>query len=186
MKDEQQRLASDGHLALLDESLSGLLVGVGTVTERKPLDTDTCTGLEVLFRIRRSVHLPEVVGDSLVVRLGGLEGLEGKTTLGSIRDLLALLPFGENQVVVGRRGDDGHARVVLGGCAEEGDTSDVDFLNGTRDSAVRLLSLKHERVQVAHDEGDGRDRVGSEVRKVRVDLTGENAWTSTSGRVFSG
>lgn len=64
--------------------------------------------------------------------------------------------------------------MVLGGCAKEGDTANVDLLNGGREGAVRLRRLEDERVEIAHNEGDGRDGIGSEVGDIRGDITGED------------
>jgi hypothetical protein len=65
--------------------------------------------------------------------------------------------------------------VVLGSCAEEGDAADVDLFDGSGEGAVRLGGLEDEGVQVADDEGDGRDLVGGQIGEVRVDLAGQNA-----------
>jgi hypothetical protein len=66
--------------------------------------------------------------------------------------------------------------VVFGSGAKESDTTDVNLFDGTGKGAVRLLSLQDERVQVADNQCDWRDLVGSEIGQVRVDLAGEDTW----------
>lgn len=151
------------------------MVGVRAVPQRQSLVTHTRSRLHLLGGVVRGVHLAEVVCDGLVVALGALERLESEPPPGLLGDLPLLLPLGEDRVVVGRAGDDGHAGVVLGSCAEEGDAADVDLFDGSGEGAVRLGGLEDEGVQVADDEGDGRDLVGGQIGEVRVDLAGQNA-----------
>ena len=140
------RLTLDGHLALLNKGLSGFLVRVGAVSQGDSLVPNTSSSLGVGSRVSARVHFPKVVGDSFIVSLGAFESLDSETSLGLVRDFAALLPFLEDDVVVGRRGDDRDTGVVLGSSPQKGDTANVNLLNGTGQSAVGLLSLEHEGV----------------------------------------
>lgn len=53
--------------------------------------------------------------------------------------------------------------MVLRCGAEEGYSADIDLFDGGGEGAVGFGGLEDEGVEVAHDEGDGGDRVGSEV-----------------------
>ncbi len=65
--------------------------------------------------------------------------------------------------------------MVFSSGPEESDTSNVNLLDRTCEGAVRLLGLEDERVEVADDEGDGGDVVGSKVGEVGVNLAGQDA-----------
>jgi hypothetical protein len=149
-------------------------VRVGSVPQRHSLVRYTSSGLGILSGIGTSVHLPEVIRDGLIVSLCALERLDGQTPLGLVRNLAALLPFLENDVVVGRRRDDGDTGVVLGGGSEEGDTTDIDLLNSGSEGAIGLGGLHDEWVEVANHQSDRGDLVGSQVCKVGFDLSGKD------------
>lgn len=170
-------LTLDGELSLGDKGLSRRLVGVGAVAELHLLDTGRRLGLATEL----SVLLAEVVRDGGVVLSGHLKCLEGETPAGLNGDLLLLLELLKHDLVVGGSGDDGDATMVLGRGTEERDTSDVNLLNGAREGAVGGLNGLDERVEVAGDDGDGRDRVGREVCKVGRDVAREDAWRKTEG-----
>lgn len=161
----------DRHLALLNESLGGFLVRVGTVPQSEPLVSNTGTCLHVVLNAGRSVDLPEVVADSLVVALGVFKSLDGKTSPSLGRHLPLGLEFSDDGLVVGRRRNNRDTTVVLGSGTEEGDTTDINLLDGTGKGAVRLGGLKNEGVEIADNKSDGRDRVGSEVGKVRRNVS---------------
>lgn len=98
---------------------------------------------------------------------------------------VAGLPLGEELVIVLGVREDDDAVVVLCRGAEKGDAANVDLLDGLgdrggRDAGDRLV----ERVQVAHDDGDGRDLVGLEVGGVRGDVAGEDACAKEVVRGF--
>lgn len=161
----------NGHLTLLNESLGRLLVRVGTVPQTQPLVSNTGASLHFLLNAGSSVNLPEVITDSLVVALGVLECLDGKTSPGLGRNLALGSELSDNGLIVGRRRNDGDTTMILGSSTKKGDTADVDLLNGTGKGAVRLCGLKDERVKVADNESDGRDLVGSKVGKVRRNIS---------------
>lgn len=166
----------DRHLALLNESLSGFLVRVGTVPQSEPLVSNTGTCLHVVLNAWRSVDLPEVVADSLVVALGVLKSLDGKTSPGLGRDLPLGLEFSDDGLVVGRRRNNRDTAVVLGSGTEEGDTTDINLLDGTSKGAVMLGGLKNEGVEIADNKSDGRDLVGREVGKVRRNVSRKDTY----------
>ena len=57
-------------------------------------------------------------------------------------------------IIVGRVGDDGNARGVLGGRAQRGRTTDVDVLNGIREGDLGVGDGLLELVQVDDDQVD--------------------------------
>lgn len=162
----------DGKGSLGDEGLSGSLVRVGSVPKLHPLDT----GARLDLSSEGGILLPKVVGDGGVVVGGLLERLEGESSLGVLTDGTRLPPLGKDGVVVGRGREDGHSAVVLGRSSEEGNTSNVDLLNGGGEGAVGLGRLKDEGVEVAGDDGDGSDRVGSKVGQVGRDVSRKDTW----------
>lgn len=174
----------NGHFALLNESLGRLLVRVGAVPQTQPLVSNTGASLHFVLNAGSSIDLPEVVADSFVVALGVLECLDGKSSPGLGRDLALGLELSDNGLVVGRGRNDGDTAVVLGSSTKEGDTANVNLLNGTGKSAIRLGGLKDERVEVADNEGDGRDLVGSEVGKVRRNISRKDTCTVSATVVF--
>lgn len=151
---------------------------VRSVPERHPLDSHAALGLPS----QAGVLLPEVVADRAVVLGRHLKRLEGEPPPRLVRDLARGLPLVEDNGVVGRGGEDGDPTVVLRGGAEEGDASDVDLLDGSREGAVRGGDGEDERVEVAGDDGDGRDRVGGQVREVRRDVAREDACSARRQR----
>lgn len=165
---------SNGHFTLLDKSLSGLLVRVGTIPQGQPLVPNTSCGLGVLCRIDAGVHLPKVIGNGLIVSLGAFKGLESQTSLGLVRNLSAGLPFLENVVIVGGRGDDGDTSMVLGCSPEERYTTNVNLLDGTCQGTIGLGGLHHKGIEVADDQGDGGDLVGSEIGQVGLNVSGQD------------
>ena len=169
------RLTSDEHLAVLNKRLGGLLVRVGTVSQRQALVSDTGSGLALGRGVQARVLLTEVVADGLVVRRSLLERLQGESSSGLLGDGALGLELGDDRVVVGRRADDGRSAVVLGSGSEESDTTDVNLLDGAGEGAVGLLRLQDEGVQVANDQGDGGDAVGLEVGEVGGDIPGEDS-----------
>ena len=100
----------------------------------------------------------EVVGDRGVVGRRALEDLEGEFAA-EFAERLRRLHRGEHALVVGRVGDDGDRRVVLGRAAEHGRAADVDVLDGVLEGAVRLRDGGFERVEVHDDEVDELDAV---------------------------
>jgi hypothetical protein len=53
--------------------------------------------------------------------------------------------------------------VILGSCAEEGDAADVYLFDSVGDGAVWLRDRRGEWVEVADDDGDGRNGLGLEI-----------------------
>ena len=95
----------------------------------------------------------EPTGDSRVVGGGGLVDLHLQTTTGGKRGAAAgLAHLGQDGVVVGRVGDDGDARGVLGGRAQHGGTADVDVLDGVREGDLGVGDSLLELVQVDDDQ----------------------------------
>lgn len=94
-------------------------------------------------------------GDSRVVGGSGLVDLHLQTTTGGKRGATAgLAHLGQDGVVVGRIGDDGNARGVLGGGAQHGGTADVDVLDGVRKGDLGVGDGLLELVQVDDDQVD--------------------------------
>lgn len=94
-------------------------------------------------------------GDSRVVGGGGLVDLHLQATTGGKRGATAgLVHLGQDGVVVGRIGDDGNARGVLGSRAQHGGTADVDVLDGIREGDLGVGNGLLELVQVDDDQVD--------------------------------
>jgi hypothetical protein len=68
--------------------------------------------------------------------------------------------------------------VVLGCSSKKGYTSNVDLLDSGSKGAVGLAGLENEGVEVADDEGDWGDGVGSEVGKIGGDVPGQDTCLS--------
>ncbi|TLD22845.1 hypothetical protein PspLS_07561 [Pyricularia sp. CBS 133598] len=158
----------EGQLTLPGEGGGGLLVGVGAVAEG-----------EVLQAVR-GVLLAEEVGDGGVVVGRVLKGLEGVELAARLLDLAAVELL-EELGVVGRVAQDGDARVVLCGGADQGDAANVDLLNGLGDGDVDLGDGVLEGVQVADDVVDLIDALLGKILLVRLEVAGQDA--GVHGRV---
>jgi hypothetical protein len=160
--------------SLGNKRLRRLLVRVRTVSECHPLHRPR----QFLSRqLCGRVLFPKVTTDGLVVRRRHLEGLERKHTPHTLPHIpVPLLPgFQERRVVPGI-GEDGDAVVVLGGGAQERDAADVDLFDCVCEGAGGFGDGFCERVEVADDDGDGRDALCLEVFFVRWDRAGKDAW----------
>lgn len=97
----------------------------------------------------------EPTGDSRVVGGGGLVDLHLQATTGGKRGAATgLAHLGQDGIIVGRVGDDGNARGVLGGRAQHGRTADVDVLDGIREGDLGVGDGLLELVQVDDDQVD--------------------------------
>ncbi len=150
------------NVALLDIGRSGLLVGVGAVTEREVLQAVT------------SILLAEEVGDRGVVVGSVLESLERIELSAGLLNFAGLELFQELGIVIGVA-QDGNASVVLGSSPDESDAADIDLLNSLGDRDVDLGHSVLERVQVADDIIDLVDVLLGEVLLVRGEVTGQYA-----------
>jgi hypothetical protein len=65
--------------------------------------------------------------------------------------------------------------VVLGRGAQQGDATDVDFLDGVCEGATWSRDGRFERVQVTDDDGNRRDGLRGEVLLIGGDVSRENA-----------
>ena len=145
---------------------------VGSVPQLHPLHSNTA--LSVPFPTQRRVLLPEVIPNRPIVLSSHLESLERESSLGLLGNLSVGLPLGENGLVVLGGGEDRDSSVVLGGCSKQGDSSDVDFFDGSGEGAVGSGDGCFEGVEVADDEGDGGDGVGGEIGEIGGDVSGED------------
>ena len=160
----------EGEVALGDIGGSGLLVGVGAVSESA-----------VLVAVA-SILLAEELGDGGIVIGSVLEGLEGVSVAAALGDLALLELLEETSVVVGVA-EDGNSLVVLGGSTDKSNTTNIDFLNSLGDADVDLGDGVLEGVQVADDVVNLVDVLIGEVLLVRGEITGQD--TSVDGRVQS-
>lgn len=87
---------------------------------------------------------------------------------------VALGPYIQERVIVRRIGQDAHPLVVLGRRPEEGDTSDIDLLDGLRKRAAWLRDGGGKGIEIADDDGDLGDGLVCEVTFVGRDRTREN------------
>lgn len=65
--------------------------------------------------------------------------------------------------------------MVFSSSTEKGDTADIDFLDGICDCASGFGDGIGEGVEVADDDGDGRDVLGLEVLLIGRDVACEDA-----------
>ena len=94
----------------------------------------------------------EPAGDGRVVGGGGLVDLHLQATTGGKRGAATgLVHLGQDGIIVGRVGNDGNARGVLGGRAQHGGTADVDVLDGVREGDLGVGDGLLELVQVDDD-----------------------------------
>ena len=166
-------LTLERKLALGDKSLCGLLVRVRTITKSHALNGSS----ELLLgQLRRRILLPEVPTDGLVVRCRHLEGLQRKLVPDARTDIaVTRLPCLEELCVVRRVRKDGHALMVFGCSAQEGDTSDIDLLDRISECAVRLRDSGSEGIEVADDDGNGGDSLRLQVGLVGRDGPSKDA-----------
>ena len=91
-------------------------------------------------------------GDSRVVGGGGLVDLHLQATTGGKRGAATgLVHLGQDGIIVGRVGNDGNARGVLGSRAQHGGTADVNVLDGVREGDLGIGDGLLELVQVDDD-----------------------------------
>lgn len=157
----------EGKVSRCNIGLGGFLVGVSSVTEGELLDTLS------------GVSLTEELGDGAIVVGSVLESLQGVELAGSLGDLSLLELLKEVRVVLGV-GKDGDARVVLCGGTEEGDSTDVNLLDGLGDGDIDLSDGVLEGVQVADDVVDLVDVLLSKVLLVGLEVTGEDTFVQVS------
>jgi hypothetical protein len=134
---------------------------VGTVPQRSPLNSSS-----KFFRleITRSVLLPEVSADSLVVPGRRLERLECELASQRLSNVpLTILPSLQKVIVIGGIGKDGDPFVILCRSPQKGDPSNVDLLDRICESASRFCDCFGERIEVANHDRYGRNRLGFEI-----------------------
>lgn len=148
-------------------------MGVRTVAEGNALDS---SGELILGAVRGRVLLAEVPADGVVVLGGHLKRLQRELAASRLADFaVAALPRLQELGVIARIGEDADALVVLGRGAEESDTADVDFLDRVCERAVWLGDGLSEGVEVADDDGNGRDGLRFQVLLVGGDRTSKDA-----------
>lgn len=152
----------EGQVALGDIGGSGLLVGVGAVSESKLLLAVT------------GVLLAEELGDGGIVVGSVLEGFEGVLVSAGLGDLSLLELLEETGIILGVA-EDGDTLVVLGGSTDEGDTTNVNLLNGLGDADIDLGYSVLEGVEVADDIVDLVDVLLGEVLLIGSKVTGQDA-----------
>ena len=110
-------------------------------------------------------------GDSRVVGGGGLVDLHLQATTGGTRGAATgLAHLGQDGIIVGRVGDDGNARGVLGGRAQHGGATDVDVLDGIRKGDLGVGDGLLELVQVDDDQVDQLNAVLSRLLHVLLGI----------------
>ena len=159
----------------------GLLVWVFSVAQREgPLGLEPQRGREQLVasgRVRPARPRPRQIARDRGVVLGGpAEGLLSQPEASRVAQRAAARPeLVEDRAVLGFRGDDGHARVVLRGGTDHRRSPDVDLLDrlGLRHARPRHGLL--ERIEGDDDQIDRRDPVLRERGEMLGDVSaGEN------------
>lgn len=144
-----------------DVCLGRLLVGIGTISQRSPLDLP---GKLFRVKITGSVFLPEVSADSIVIFGGHLKRLESKFAPKLLPDIpLAVFPSLQEAVVIGGIGKDGDPFVILSRSTEKGNTPDVDLLDRVREGTTWFRDGLGERIEIANHDKDGRNGLSFEV-----------------------
>ena len=166
----ERELRARGVLAALGKAVDrGLLLRILAIAQVVDL-------LERNLELGRGVRHIACLGgkptrDSRVVGSGGLVDLHLQTTTGGKRGATAgLVHLGQDSVVVGRIGDDGNARSVLGGRAQHGGTADVDVLDGVRKGDLGVGDGLLELVQVDDDQVDQLNAVLSRLLHVLLGI----------------
>ena len=143
----------------------GVLAALGKAVDRSLL-LRILTIAQVVDLLQRNLELGRGVrhvaclggkptGDSRVVGGGGLVDLHLQATTGGKRGAATgLAHLGQDGIIVGRVGDDGNARGVLGGRAQHGGATDVDVLDGIRKGDLGVGDGLLELVQVDDDQVD--------------------------------
>ena len=113
----------------------------------------------------------EPAGDGRVVGGGGLVDLHLQATTGGKRGAATgLVHLGQDGIIVGRIGNDGNARGVLGGRAQHGGATDVDVLDGVREGDLGVGDGLLELVQVDDDQVDQLNAVLSRLLHVLLGI----------------
>lgn len=158
----------EGKVGRLHEGGGGLLVGVGTVAE-----------LGVLLAVGGVARTEE--GRDVIIVVGRvLKSLESIAVAAGLLDLASLKLLQELGVVV-RVAQDRDAGVVLGSSSDERNATDVDLLDGLRNSDVGLRDRLLEGVQVADDVVDLVNVLLCEILLVGSKVAGQD--TGVDGRV---
>ena len=143
----------------------GVLAALGKAVDRSLL-LRILTIAQVVDLLQRDLELGRGVrhvaclsgkptGDSRVVGGGSLVDLHLQAATGGKRGAATgLAHLGQDGIIVGRVGDDGNARGVLGGRAQHGGTTDVDVLDGIRKGDLEVGDGLLELVQVDDDQVD--------------------------------
>jgi hypothetical protein len=135
------------------------------------------SGQLVLWQLCACVLFPEIAANSIVILGRHLERLQGELTPQILAHIaLALGERLDKLLVVGGIGENRHTRVVLGCCAQEGNASDIDLLNGVCEGASMLRDRVREGVEVAHDDGDGGDALSLEILLVGLNVPSKDAY----------
>lgn len=161
-------------LALGHESLSRLLVGIGTISKGGALNR---ASEFLLGKLSRCVLFTEVTADGIVVLRGLLKRLESKIASCGLANTSLLPGIQELCVILGVR-QDRNANMVLSGSTEESHTANVDLLDGVGQGAVGFSDGFVEGVQVAHDDGNGRYCLSFEILLIGRNVSSQNAYKS--------
>lgn len=154
--------------------LRRLLVGVGTISQGHSLHI---TSKLVRREFGTSILVSEVSADSIIILGGHLECLQCELAAeGLIHISLAVGEGGKEFPVIGRVREDRNTGVILGRGTQKGDSSDVNFLDGISKRAVCFRDSFRKGVEVADDNGDGRNSLRFQVFLVGLDAPGKNTY----------
>lgn len=128
---------------------------------------------------RRRILLSKVATDRVVVLGSHLERLEREAVSQRLTHV-AIFPSLQEGIVIRRIGQYTHAFVVLGRRSEEGDTPNIDLLDGVRERTAGFGDGGGKRIEVADDDGDLANGLINEVALVGRNRTCENALQSIS------
>ena len=145
---------------------------VSSITKGSSLDSTS----QLLFRqVRRSVLLPEIPADGIIVFGSHFESFQGKLgTSGLANIAISILPRVKELLVVSWVGKDRNTLMVFSRCTQEGDTADVNLFNSVCKRAARLGDSLGEGVQVADNDRDGGNGLCLQVLLIRWDRSSKN------------
>lgn len=144
-----------------DVRLGRFLVRVGTITQRGPLNRPS----ELFWvKIAGSIFLPEISTDSIVIFRCHFERLERKFAPKLLPNIpLTVLPSFQEVIIIGGIGKNGDPFVILRRSTEERNASDINLLDRIFEGAPRFCDGLGERIEVANDDRDGRNRLSLEI-----------------------
>ena len=134
---------------------------VGAISQRSPLNS---SGKLFRVEITGSVFLPEVSADTIVVFGRHLKRLKSKFAPKLFSDIpLTVLPSLQEVIVIGGIGKDGDPFVILCRSTKKGNTPDINLLDRVLEGTFRFCDGLSERVEIANDDRDGRNRLSFEI-----------------------